>query len=98
MDFERFNDEDLLLASNNLMCEYNKARVELRRKVEGYFRQSIASSYYKETDLIDSVKACESIKQNYLKVRDILAKRGGPILASDKNMFRESNDYMFVKY
>lgn len=94
--FELLDNDELLLISRNLMKEYNRIREALRNKVEGYFRQSIAAKYYKESDIIELTNECLSIKQRYLMVRDVLVDRGVRVSTFSPRTPRTTNDDLFA--
>lgn len=68
--------EDLLLRACNIRGRYNKLRHELFKKMEQYYRQTITSSYCKESDLRAALDECEKLKLEYIKVRDKLLECG----------------------
>lgn len=88
--------EEFLLRACRIRKEYNRAREELNRQMTGYYRQAIASSYYKEEDLKSQLDVCAELKKKYNEVCDILKENGiRPVPTG--NWTSEGNSILFVK-
>lgn len=74
--FEDFDSNDLLVLANDVQSAFNRTREQLHNKVHHYYHQSIASTYVKETDILELIETCQSYKNQYLQIRDVLVGRG----------------------
>ena len=86
--------KELMLLANDLRKDYNKACEHLKKKVEYYSRQSIASTYHKEEDIQASLDRCRELKRQYMDLRDALLERG---LKPDIGGWRESNNTLYAE-
>lgn len=77
LDDVEFDEVSLLRRKlNGLHRDYNKKREILYYKIMDYYKQSIASTYVKEDDILDLINSCRSIKEQYLeKQQEIMDKR-----------------------
>lgn len=90
---EHFGTNELMLLANDIRRDYNKTREHLKKKVEYYSRQSIASSYQKEEDIEASLTRCVELKRQYLDIRDALIGRG--VTQDAGGGWRDSNNMLF---
>ncbi len=84
--------DELVVYAAGIRKEYNDARSRFFNDARHYYNQSIAGSYYKETDLIEQLNKCERIRKHYIDVCDILKNRG---LRPYISILRRSNDCVF---
>lgn len=90
---ESLESENLMMLASDIRSEYNKIRQQYHEISIRYYRQSIASSYYKESDMIEMLSKCEALKNRYLEIRDILLGRG--LVPAFENHWRDSNNMLF---
>lgn len=90
---EHFGTNELMLLANDIRRDYNKTRERLKKKVEYYSRQSIASNYQKEEDIEAILAQCVELRRQYLDIRDVLIERG--ITQDAGGGWRESNNMLF---
>lgn len=83
---------ELLVYASEVRKQYNDIRRRFFNDSRHYYNQSIAASYYKEEDLIDTLEECRRVKAHYMDICDILKARG---IKSEFGMRRTNNDSVF---
>lgn len=56
----------------NVEREFNRVRYDLYEKVDRFFRQSIASNYVTEDDILEKLEECKKLRKKYFALRDEL--------------------------
>lgn len=67
--------EELLLRKNQEERAFCKAREELYRTVDRYFRQDLSSTYVKEARIQQLLDECVKTKAEYLALRDVITSQ-----------------------
>lgn len=94
MDFaDTISTDDFLIMANDIRKEYNKLRETFYRKTRSYYNQAIAGTYHKEDDLITMLNEMKRLKDQYVRVCNILRDRGVPVVY--KCDWTKNNDHLF---
>lgn len=90
---ETLGDNELILMSAGIRKDYNELRQKYFKKCRQYYNQAIASTYHKEDDLIKMLNELARLKDEYLRICDILKNRGVPY--SFKAEWQGNNNHLF---
>lgn len=93
--YDLMENDELLLLSNDTMKQFHDIRQSLFTKMKHYYNQSIASTYYDESDMIRELETLKQIKQRHMLICKELKKRGLSS-RSDRN-FGELSNGLFTK-
>lgn len=81
---EAFDTNDLMLLATDLRHQYSKKKEAFHNISQRYYMQAIASKYYKESDIRDSLDELEALKNQYLDICELLKGRGFYYACGDK--------------
>ena len=56
----------------NVERKFNEVRYDLHKKVERFFRQSIASNYVTEDDILQKLEECRVLRKEYSNLKEEL--------------------------